>query len=201
MGSDLKEPRQPVEEEAGLGWRPLAPGGSCMDTLHSPGRTAHTCFHLSLFWSHYRTHSLSRVLRTVAVGVAPLTSYQGHLQVGTVAAAQLHALITCAHSEFLSATTGPVVGAERAQPEAGDTKTGRVGHMSIPDPRPNGLQVGTYSHWVCLVVVLTLSQGSHTSLLEIQAAVHIPQRTFRGWGWGSAHAGWVQAVPVNTHTP
>lgn len=157
------------------------------DMPRPPGQTPHTCFHLYLFWSHYRTHSLSHALGTVAVGAAPLTSCHGHLQVGTVAAGQLHALVPCA-------ATGPGVSQEghhQSQEE--------LGTCPYQNPRPNVLQIRTCSYWIYLVTVLSLSQGSYTSLLEIQATVHIPHRTFQV-GKYPCRMG-CGAVPGYMHTP
>lgn len=101
---------------------------------HPRGWTPHTCFHLYLFWSHYRTYSLSHVLGAVAVGAAPLTSYQGHLQWGQRLLPSCMHSLSVHRSQFLAA---PVLVCEPrgTLPEAGDAKPGRVGHMSIPEPQ------------------------------------------------------------------
>lgn len=43
-----------------------------------------------------------------------------------------------------------------------------LGTCPYQNPRANVLQIRACSYWIYLVMVLTLSQGSYTSLLEIQ---------------------------------
>lgn len=97
--------------------------------------TPHTCFHLRLFLSHSRTWSHSFVPGAVVVATAPLTSCQGHFQVGTVAAAQLHVLVTCPPQQTLISNYRSWGVSHQGHHLADESKPGRVWHVSMPEPQ------------------------------------------------------------------
>lgn len=110
MGGHLKEPRQPVEEEAGFcNGGSLSPRGSLWTCLIHQAGHPHSLSSVFVFGLITELTALAMCLELSLVGTAPWTSDQGPLQVRAVAAAQLHARVPCAPRTFLSATAGPGV--------------------------------------------------------------------------------------------
>lgn len=140
-----------------------------MDVPHPRGRTAHTCFHLSLFWSHYRTHSLSHCCyRGGTFEILPRSPPSGNSGCCSVACTSYLCSTVNSYQQLRVLVWEPRGHGERQVTQRQE----ELGTCPYQIPRPNGLQVGAYSQRVFGDGVDFITGVPHFSLRDTGLSVH-----------------------------